>query len=144
MCAKNIFYYTILLLCITVYLILPRNNLTASHSRKTMAKKINCPQINTAAWACKPALQMVGTSKSIFNVIFVYQPLLHHHDKHYNLWLQKNKKETTQAKPYLRNSISIRSGTCVSVNLNETVINKQMSCLQCFNLCYAVILSFGI
>lgn len=98
MCAKNIFYYTILLLCITVYLILPRNNLTASHSRKTMAKKINYPQINIAAWACKPALQMVGTSKSIFNVMFVHQPLLHHHDKHYNLRLQKNKKETYPGK----------------------------------------------
>lgn len=96
--AKNIFYYTIRLLCITVYSILPRNNLTASHSRKTMAKKINCPQINTAAWACKPAFRGIGKSKSIFNAIFVPQPLLHQHDKHYNLWLQKNKKETYPGK----------------------------------------------
>jgi len=77
---------------------LPRNNLTASHSRKTMAKKINYPQINIAAWACKPALQIIGKSKSIFNVIFVPQPLLHQHDKHYNLWLQKNKKDTYPGK----------------------------------------------
>lgn len=63
-----------------------------------MAKKINYPQINIAAWACKPALQMIGKSKSIFNIIFVPQPLLHQHDKHYNLWLKKNKKETYPGK----------------------------------------------
>lgn len=132
--AKNIFYYTILLLCITVYFILPRNNLAASHSRKTMAKKINCPQINIAAWVCKPAFQMIGKSKSILNVIFVPQPLLHQHDKHYNLWLKKKKKnpKPTWAKPYLCNSISAQSRTCVSINSNKTVINKQMGCLQCF------------
>lgn len=154
--AKNIFYYTILLLCITVYFILPRNNLRASHSRKTMAKKINYPQINIAAWVCKPAFQMIGKSKSIFNVIFVPQPLLHQHDKHYNLWLKKKRKKRNQKqpsqkpkqptweKPCLCNSISTQSRTCVSINSNKAVINKQMCCLQCFNLCYAVMLSSGI
>ena len=140
-CAKNIFYYTILLLCITVYFILPRNNLTASHSGKTMAKKINYPQISIAAWACKPTLQRIGKSKSIFNFIFVPQPLLHQHDKHYNMWLKK-KRETYPAKTLFR-QFHKHPEWHMCIHKFKQNSKKQVSYFQCFPLHCAVILSFG-